>query len=71
MIKFKIIKNKRPIKSSLLNKISTMITKKMNLRMKFMLILLIFISFIIIVLRLLIRNRSFINICEKVICLKL
>ena len=71
MIKFKNIKNKGLIKRSLLNKILTMIMKKINLKMKFMLILSIFTSFIVIALRPLTRNRNFINICEKIIYLKL
>ena len=61
IIKFKIIKNKKFIKRSLLNKILMMIMKKINFIMKFMLISLIFISFIAIALRFSTRNQNFIN----------
>ena len=40
IIKFKIMKNKKFIKRNLLNKISTIITKKINFKIKFILILL-------------------------------
>ena len=62
IIKFKIIKNKEFIKRNSLNKTSTIIIKKINLIMKFILTLSIFIPFVAIALRPLIRNRNFINI---------
>ena len=70
-LKLKIIKNKKFIKSNLLNKILTIIIKKINYKIKFILILLIFISFIAIILRLLIRNRNFINNYKKIVYLRL
>ena len=56
MIKLKNIKNKRLIKRSLLNKTSTIIMKRINLKMKFILTLSIFTPFITIALRSLTRN---------------
>ena len=67
----KSISYKKFIKRNLLNKTLTMITKKINFIIKLMLISLIFISFVAIALRFSIRNRNFISIWEKVICLRL
>ena len=61
-LKFKIMKNKKFIKRNLLNKTLTIITRKINFIMKFILILSIFISLAAIALRFLIRNRNFISI---------
>ena len=63
------INRKMFIKTNRLRKVSLIIiiTKKINFIMKFMLISLMFILFIVIIIRFLNKNRNYINIYEKIV----